>query len=205
MINIQPANVAHWFNAVRNFPDNRDRILESFWDTQLEAKSWLISELNELNITTPHSVYIFGGWNGVLASMLFQCANFPIHRVYTIDIDPDCQDVARVVCQPYLDRLTIVTENMKDFDYGWDHSPIIVINTVTEHVDQDTYESWIGKVPENSIIALQGNNFFGIDEHVRCSADLDDFKRMNKVTKDFYSGELPNPLYTRFMSVWRLR
>ena len=79
----------------------------------------------------------------------------------------------------------------------------IVINTSTEHVDQETYDLWFDRIPYGSLIVIQGNNFFECDQHTRCSSSLLDFKRMNYVNKSIFEGTLPHDLYDRYMCVFK--
>lgn len=205
-INLKSNDVIHWFNAIRNLPDNeRTRALDAFWAGQLDSKCWLVNKLNEY-VDIESNVYIFGGWIGVLASILFQNAKFKIDRVRSIDIDPWCEQIANTVCQPYHQddwRFLSITNSMESYAYDWDFYPNIVINTSTEHVDQQIYDIWYQKIPSDSLIVIQGNNFFDCNEHIRCSRSLVDFKRMNHAHKTIYEGELPHDLYTRYMCIFK--
>jgi hypothetical protein len=75
-----------------------------------------------------------------------------------------------------------------------------VINTSCEHVDQETYEKWLSKVPQGSVIILQSNNYFELDEHIRCATDLTEFKKQSKI-KVISASLLELPKYTRFMLI----
>ena len=64
-------DIKFWMDAIRN-SDDRSRTLESFWGGQLESKTWLVDILQAKAKTISNaSVVIHGGWNGVLANMLF--------------------------------------------------------------------------------------------------------------------------------------
>lgn len=202
---LNSTDVIQWFNAVRNAPEDlKHRVLDAFWAGQIDSKCWLANTLND-HIEKESNIYIFGGWFGVLSSILFQAAKFPINTITSIDLDPICEQVANDVCSRYRaeDKFFAITANMKDYNYNWDNYPNIVINTSTEHINQETYNLWYQKVPVNSVVVLQGNNFFDCPEHVRCSKNLIDFKRQNSVTKTMYEGELPHDLYTRYMCIFK--
>jgi hypothetical protein len=200
--------IARWFRLVRDTePEQRDRILECFWDTQLSAKAWLILELSNKKISDYHlarynNVYIFGGWYGILASMMRETAGFIIEHLYSIDIDPQCEAMVNRINYSYL-NVRSITSDMAEFTYPWEHPPTIVINTSTEHVEQGVYDTWYDKIPRDTIIVAQGNNYFDCSEHVRCSKSLNEFKIMNHVIEPLYEGELPNSQYTRYMCIWR--
>ena len=67
---VELEDVAFWMDAIRN-SDDRYRTLESFWKGQIKSKVWLVEALEELNINSPQTIAIHGGWNGLLASLLF--------------------------------------------------------------------------------------------------------------------------------------
>lgn len=206
MTSLYLKDLIHWFTAIRNLPDNqRFRALEGMWDTQLYGKEWICIELNNLlsNSKTNHNIYVFGGWIGILSSMLLQCSIFNINKIRSIDIDPWCENIADTLCKPYeIDnwRFKAVTSDMASYKY--DEMPSIVINTSTEHVTQEVYDQWYENIPSNTVVVIQGNNFFDCSEHIRCAKDLEHFRHINKVSNDLYSGILKNNLYDRYMSIW---
>lgn len=209
MDTLKLTDIIHWFNAVRNLPDNqRYRALEGMWDTQLYSKFWLTKELNKCvqDSSVSKNIYIFGGWIGVLSSIMFQNSAFTINKIHSIDIDPWCESVANQICEPYKINHEIfkaITADMQSYQYDDTFLPHIVINTSTEHVTQEVYDKWLMKVPSDTLIVIQGNNFFKCSEHIRCTSSLQEFLRINKVKNEIFSGELPNSMYVRYMAIWR--
>ena len=63
-------DIKFWADAIRNSAD-RDRTLESLWGGQLQSKSWLIEKMENRAHIANADIVIFGGWNGILASMMF--------------------------------------------------------------------------------------------------------------------------------------
>jgi hypothetical protein len=203
------SDIIHWFNALRNLPENqRYRALEGMWDTQLYSKKWIVDQLN-LNLNSDirtHNIYVFGGWIGILSSMLLQRSTFMINKIRSIDIDPWCEQIADTVCKPYeMDnwRFKAHTADMCKFEYESMLNPTIVINTSTEHVDQSVYNEWYDRIPLNTIVVAQGNNYFSCHEHVRCTESLFHFKEINNVDNTLYEGVLSNSMYERYMCIWK--
>lgn len=205
VLNISTAEIIHWFNAVRGLKDSqRDRMLDAFWAGQIDSKGWLVNTLNEY-VNNKSNIYIFGGWVGVLANLLFQGAKFEIGKIRSIDIDPWCEGVADTVNKIHeMDgwRFKALTSDMAEYKYSSDIFPNIVINTSSEHVSQETYDTWYGHIPNGSLVVVQGNNFFNCPEHVRCSVDIDQFMVQNQVVDPVYTGSLDTQLYTRYMCIW---
>jgi len=192
MINFSVDTVAGWFNYIRENPDDK-RFLECFWDTQLTSKERL------LDLYPDHfnrTCYVFGGWYGVLPKMLVD--NKFIVKVYSVDIDPECERVGNVY---FCDNdLEFITSDMADFLYK--EEPDVVINTSTEHVDQDTFDSWWMNIPTGTFVMLQGNDLV-IPEHVRPFKDLFDFVERNNMSQVLHSEEMElagpnNTTYKRF-------
>ena len=192
--------VIQWMNVVReeiNSPE-QFRILENFWASQINSKMWLIEKINEHCLLFPGShIYVFGGWYGILAQLLIQA--IPDVQVTSIDIDDRCKVFGERLKLPD-DNITFVSANMQDFT-EYDEHTALVINTSTEHVIQDTFDSWLRHVPEHTNIVLQGNNFFACGEHVRCAASLGEFNRINNLPKIIFEGELDCTQFIRYMTI----
>lgn len=193
IINISSDRIINWMNAIRNSSGNDQyRLLENFWESQLKSKAWLINTLKYLNLPQDGNVYIFGGWYGVLASLIKD--NFNYKNIYSIDIDPVCE----VIGKDLDDRINFITSDMVDVVLT---DPVLIINTSTEHIDQITFDKWLKNMPPDVPIILQGNNFFECDEHVRCCINIEEFKQLNRMTKYLMEGSLQcNPFY-RWMTV----
>jgi len=193
---IELEDIMFWMDAIRNSED-RYRTLESFWKGQLRSKRWLIDSLDQVAWHKPARIVIHGGWNGVLATMLFN-SDLPIKHITSVDIDPDCKNVALTMNKRYEieGRFTAVTADMCDYKGAAD----IVINTSCEHITQEQYDKWLANVPDNSIIVLQSNNYTDLDEHIRCAEDLDEFTSQSNIQphiRDVYSHEK----YERYMLI----
>lgn len=195
---VEIEDVLFWMDAIRNSKD-RYRTLESFWKGQVRSKVWLAEHLKEMCSTwyNPVKIVIHGGWNGILSSILFN-TGINIKHITSLDIDANCEEIASTVNkrQEMEGRFTSVTADMTNYNYEAD----IVINTSCEHLTNGAYRCWLNLVPDNALIVLQSNNYFELEEHINCAADLDDFKRMSKINV-LWAGEFPTEKYTRFMII----
>lgn len=188
-------------NAIRETSgQDQYRLLENFWESQLRSKAWLINTLKSLDLTDDGDVYIFGGWYGILASLIKD--EFSYDNIYSVDVDEVCKYFSEI--NNLDNRINFITCDMKDYEYK-DTKIGLIINTSTEHVTQETFDSWMNNISYNVPIILQGNNFYDCDEHIRCADTLEDFKQINSLKKYIYTGELtcygPNGPFTRFMSI----
>lgn len=187
-------HVLFWMDAIRNSAD-KDRTLESFWKGQIKSKAWLIKNLRK-HVNAVVSVDIHGGWNGVLASLIFQSTIYTKH-IRSLDIDPSCEEIARSInkLEDMWGKFTAVTADMCETASTAD----VIINTSAEHITQEQYDMWLTLQPENSIIVVQSNNY-DILEHVRIAHSLEEFKTQSHLDV-LWSGELELPLYTRYMII----
>ena len=189
-------DVLFWMDAIRNSED-KYRTLESFWKGQVRSKVWLADALRVNYVDDDARIVIYGGWNGVLSSILFN-SSLSIEHITSVDIDPTCEEIAYTVNKNYeiAGRFTAVTADMCEYTEPAD----IVINTSCEHVTQEQYEQWLSIQPDDALFVVQSNNYFELDEHVRCATDQDDFMRMSKI-KPYWRGEFETPKYTRYMII----
>lgn len=192
--------VSNWMYEIRENP----RLLDCFWPSQVKSKQWLIETLENEAYWRGHmgDIVIFGGWYGVLAQMLHQ--KYPGNYI-SVDTDPSCEEVFKRINKN--SQIKFKNVCMSEYDYTDSIFLDMVINTSSEHVDQETYSKWWGNIPKGTKYIVQGNNFFETDEHVRCTDTLEEFITINylesaKIKKTLNCGMRPDgsPFY-RFMAI----
>ena len=189
-------HVKFWMDAIRSSNDPK-RTLEAFWGGQLKSKKWLIDSLTPF-VQEPADIVIYGGWVGVLASLLFQ-SSIPVNKIESVDIDISCLDLACTMnkLEEMQGRFRSICRPMETYpNFG---SNPIAINTSAEHISQDAYEQWLDLLVPDTLIVVQSNNY-KIEEHIRIAESLDEFKEQSKLTV-LWAGELELPLYKRFMII----
>jgi len=196
-------DVAFWMDAIRN-SENHYSVLESFWKGQLQSKEWLIDNLKSILPVnkTKYNVVIHGGWNGVLASLLYN-SGIPVDQITSVDIDEDCKAVANMINkrQEINNQFRAITVDMCFYEY--DIKPDIVINTSTEHLSKDKYNIWFEKIPKGCLVVLQNNNYKKIAEHINCYDTVDDFYKHSNLKNILFKSTLELPLYNRFLIIGR--
>ena len=143
------------------------------------------------------SIAVYGGWNGVLASLLFN-SDIAISEIESIDIDPRCKPIAETINMRYhMDgRFFATTADMCEYTTDAD----VAINTSCEHLTQEQYDKWLSNIQPGTKVVLQSNNYVDLDEHVRCAKSMEDFVQQSKVYVA-YVGEFKTPKYTRYMII----
>jgi hypothetical protein len=191
---IDTEHLHFWMNAIRQ-SNNPMRTLDAFWGGQMKSKEWLIDNLEPF-ITKPSRIEIHGGWVGVLASMIFQ-SKIPVRYIASVDIDPLCEHVATMMnkIEEQDGRFKAITGDMCTVPVNSD----VIINTSCEHITQEQYDTWLERMPINSLLVLQSNNY-KIAEHIRLAESVDDFAKQCKI-QVLWQGELQLQLYKRFMII----
>jgi hypothetical protein len=191
-------DVAFWMDAIRNSND-RDRTLESFWKGQLKSKVWLIENLKpRIDYQRGYRIAIYGGWNGVLASLLYN-SGIGIYHITSVDVDPACEEIASTMNKRHEMRGTFTAVTADMCEYVVDDVDI-VINTSCEHIRQEQYERWLNLQPIDALIVLQSNNYAELEEHVRCADNLEHFQSQSHIDI-IYSGVLETSKYDRYMII----
>lgn len=184
-----------WMNVVRELSgDQQFRVLESFWESQITSKFWLLDKMQLfIDKENVKNVYIFGGWYGVLGGLIHDI--YSNSNVFSIDIDPDTKKIGERMNPD----INFEISDMAKYNIPSDAS--LIINTSTEHVSQNTFDIWYSTLPNSVPIILQGNDFFSCQEHVRSTETLEEFLKLNKLNKLFYTGSLNCNQFNRFMSM----
>jgi hypothetical protein len=161
----------------------------------MQSKEWLIEHLQPL-VNVPSRIDIHGGWVGVLASMIFQ-SEIPARYICSVDIDPTCEPIATMMNKhEEIDgKFRAITGDMCTVPVSGN----VIVNTSCEHITQDQYEIWLARLPKDSIVVLQSNNY-NIPEHVRIAHTLEEFKKQSHLT-ELWAGMLKTQLYTRWMII----
>jgi len=188
-------DIKFWMDAIRN-SDDRDRTLESFWKGQLRSKEALVKMLEyKCDYRKEYSIIIHGGWNGVLASLLFN-SHLRIKHIESVDIDPSCESTAYTMNknQEMQGRFTARTGNMCTDKYSAD----IVINTSCEHLTKEDLKQWFDNIPQGTMYVMQSNNYSELEEHINCVNSAGELAE-SVDAKDYDVEEIKLSKYTRYM------
>ena len=197
--------------------NNTEYDKDCFSRGQLQSKQWLVTELQKLDIELG-TVFLCAGWYATLATMLFE-SDIKVDKVRSFDIDPSCIDIAETFNKPWFMeqwRFKSITQDIIDIDYNehtwqfWSNAnnrmsrpitdtPDTIINTSCEHIEN--FAEWYAKIPINTLVVLQSNNYYEVEEHVNCVKNIKEFGNMAPMTGPLYAGELELPKYKRFMLI----
>ena len=77
----------------------------------------------------------------------------------------------------------------------------IVICTSCEHLGQYLIDELLKRRKKGSLVILQSNNYFSIEEHINCYNNLVEFEKSLKLEKILYRGTLKLDKYERYMVI----
>ncbi len=173
---------------------------------QMASKRWLADSLADIGPGPIGTVWVLGGWYGVMGALLLADPRLAIERVLSIDLDPDCVEIAEFLNRRHTaeGRFHAVTADMHGLDYEAPEigaTPGLIVNTSCEHLDP--FADWYGRLPAGVLLALQSNDMFDEPVHTNCVADLDEFRAQAPLQEELYGGVLELKRYTRFMLIGR--
>lgn len=203
------------FTGLRNAVDNYDAdFTDALTWGQLKSKRWLITKLEELDKELG-TVFLCAGWYAILSAMLFT-SKVKFNKIRSFDIDETCAQIADTVNRKYVADdwkfkastldihkinypVTYITKKFNGEEQSLTDFPNTLINTSCEHIEN--FSLWYDKIPNNTFLVLQSNNYFDIDEHVNCSTSLEHFLSTAPMADCLYKGEIKLSKYTRFMLI----
>tara|TARA_X000001036_G_scaffold436208_1_gene478907 strand:+ start:34 stop:1062 length:1029 start_codon:yes stop_codon:yes gene_type:complete len=197
---------------------------EHFSRGQMCSKLWMVDELKKIvteqtGIAHPPklgTVVQYGGWYATVAQLFFQ--NFDIKKYLSLEKDVQCiqmaddfnyvqtnnqwqfksvwQDVDNIT---YDDEASFIvgTKNIEGDNVEIWVQPNLVINTSCEHMD----ETWFERLPEDTFVCLQTNDYFSNSQHINCVKNVIEAKKKYPMRTIYYEGELDTQLYNRFMLI----
>lgn len=135
-------------------------------------------------------ISIGAGWHGLLAHMLDDFKN-----VESFDIDPKCAEL-RLFSNVKYKTIDLNNHNPR-------HHNILVCCSC-EHMTDEEIKNWVKKKKEETVVILQSNDYFGIEDHINCKENINHFvssvtTAKNRVINTF-EDKFDN--YTRFSIVF---
>jgi hypothetical protein len=195
-----------------NFPYSEVPMQDAFSLGQLKSKLWLIENLPD-NLGT---VFICAGWYGTLAALMFERARNKFDKIRSFDIDQTCAPIADTMNRPWVMdgwQFKASTLDILEMNFPTNYTtyrangtsleltemPDTIINTSCEHIED--FDKWYSFIPTGKLVILQSNDFYEVEEHVNCVANLDEFKLLAPMSTLIYADKLELEKYSRYMLV----
>lgn len=178
---------------------------DAFSSGQISSKIWLAESLEQAichyNLTNPLRICIIGGWYGLINFILQVRSKISIIHVRSVDIDIEACKTADIINETWVAKnwqFKSLNVDANNFDYS--HFDC-VINTVIEHMDQDT---WFNNISKGTLVALQSNDMIHPD-HINNHKSLSMFDKSYPLSNTFMlkSKDIryPDWNFKRFMKI----
>ena len=171
-------NMLKWFN--RNYPKQMDRFIESISYNQRIGKTWLIEELDKLEIPRDDDgkfkIEIVGGWFGFpLVDLLIEKYGDDIRGIDYFDPDPFASQVFSVYLSLWNQDLKMVRTFSNGsgcegdyFKYKEKRRAHLIINTSCEHMPDMKQSKKYYFDSDRTLLVLQSNNKTDEEDHINC-------------------------------------
>ena len=190
-------------STMRDNPELAHDIKDSFGRNQFAAKSLLIDLIDQMGCLDSESqVVIFGCWYG---SVIIPKLAKRVKSIYGIDLDKQVIHIAKNKFWKDNPKVKLIEgDAFTSFrkNYG---TANLFINTSCEHMPaMKDWPSW-SKVSDNAYFAFQSNNMYGIQGHVNCIDNIEDFKKQLPAHAIvLHQEELTDDRGTRFTLVGKI-
>lgn len=201
-----------WQETQRERPWAFPRVIDSFTESQVVGKLWLVKEVKKLKIK-PDNVALIGGWYAHFAtSVLIEDLN--CDTVTNFEIDHDSHFISFKFNRRYKEekryrsiRRNVLIQSLKGVE-TWEGTKTkesqwdVIVNTSCEHM----FPMWkfrkLNPQLEDSLYILQSTDATQYEDHINCVKSVEELADQARIKDIKYSGskKLPNGM-TRFMVI----
>lgn len=169
---------------------------------QIKSKLWLLENMDRRGWLKPDSkILLVGGWVGILP-FLISVKGYAVAEVINVDLDVAVHPVARILNHGADFKFTSVKKDVRSLDLG-DYEDYIIVDTIVEHFAD--HGLWLESLPADTKVVLQGNNMFGLEDHVNCHHDVFEFLESCGIPIVHYLGFKDLYRCDRFMLIGETR
>ena len=83
---------------IHGLKKHNDKIGDALSQGQIKSKQWLLSKIKGIDLGM---VFICAGWDGTLATMMFEDENIYVDKIRSFDIDDSCWKIAEDLNEPW--------------------------------------------------------------------------------------------------------
>ena len=184
--------------AIKKFPHRAVDIVQSYDEKQVRCKDWLCAHIEMADIPSVKRIYIAGSWYGnVLVPQLKEI--YPDTEIRLHDIDEEVVGISKNIF--FKDDDYIKPELIDSSEHFYKY---FLINTSCEHMAPLDIKRAKPGGATKTYVALQSNDYFGIEGHINCVRSVDELADQYKVKDIIFAGDLEFEKYTRFMVIGKV-
>ncbi len=184
---------------------NNTDLLDSFSPNQFKSKQKLVDMIhNYVDINSETEIVIFGGWYGSILIPMFK----DVKKITLIDLDEEVINIARNRLFNHYKNVEFRIQDVFEFNKLNQYKTAnLFINTSCEHMapmkEWPLWE-WILR-RNNPYFAFTSNNMFGIEGHINCVNNIEEFKKqLPDTSKVLSENEVTDERGSRYLLVGKI-
>lgn len=163
---------------------------------QIKSKLWLLEKMDQQGwLRSDSKLLLVGGWVGILP-LLLAIKDFQVEEIVNIDLDVTVHTAARRLNDQSGFSFRSIKADIRSLDMAH-YKDYIIVDTIVEHFAD--HRDWLKTLPSSTRVVLQGNDMFGLDDHVNCHDNLYEFEASCDLPVIHYRGFKELHRCNRFM------
>ena len=169
--------------------DTFEVAIDAFSNGQIDSKIWLCESLEKL-ITSEQTVWIYGGWCGVLSFLLLSRNILPIKTIRSFDVDEKCEYISDRLLENWkfknwkFKSITADCNKLDTSSRQYGDPPSLIINTSSEHFES---KEWFDNIPFGTLVAIQSNDMVN-DDHFSNVNSVNELRELYPLSEIKMSG-----------------
>ncbi len=165
-----------------------------FSKSQVFSKIWMAEILSKFNVNF-NNVLLIGGW---LTHHSLYLKDINYTKLFSIDPDDTINPLIEIINPSAFVENKPISDCFDDNNnltfYKKILNPDLVINTSSEHMDNE----WFERLQPGTVVFIENNDASDEEDHINSSETFPDFLRKYPMSTVFYRGELSLQSYKRY-------
>ena len=169
-------------------------IINAVNDNQSKSKDWLVENLKPyISLLNNPRICVAAGWFCTIGEDLRKFTN---NKIISFDKDRSCKRIGKI----FNKDLNIQFQTIDMENYNSNQFDVIICSSC-EHISQKTLSDFLYVRKKGSLVILQSNNYYKIEEHINCKNSLEEFVSDYNFDNVLYKGTLKLDTFERYMII----
>ena len=169
-------------------------IINAVNDNQSKSKDWLVENLKPyISLLNNPRICVAAGWFCTIGEDLRKFTN---NKIISFDKDRSCKRIGKI----FNKDLNIQFQTIDMENYNSNQFDVIICSSC-EHISQKALYDFLYVRKKGSLVILQSNNYYKIEEHINCKNSLEEFVSDYNFDNVLYKGTLKLDTFERYMII----
>ena len=169
-------------------------IINAVNDNQSKSKDWLVENLKPyISLLNNPRICVAAGWFCTIGEDLRKFTN---NKIISFDKDRSCKRIGKIFNKDL--NIQFQTIDMENYNSNQFY---VIICSYCEHISQKTLSDFLYVRKKGSLVILQSNNYYKIEEHINCKNSLEEFVSDYNFDNVLYKGTLKLDTFERYMII----